>query len=123
MEVMNIPKTSGLSLVREQIRQLNSNLQAFETRQASKPLDQDELLFELSTGKNSRPWAPDLQPTGHQLSQEALLNQLQAQAGRPNTAVDLAAPVAGPLQHPEQPEELSQDSLLEALRTEAKRNV
>ena len=120
---MNIPKTSGLSLVREQIRQLNSNLQAFETRQASKPLDQDELLFELSTGKNSRPWAPDLQPTGHQLSQEALLNQLQAQAGRPSAAVDLAAPVAGPLQHPEQPEELSQDSLLEALRTEAKRNV
>ena len=124
LKVMNSLKTSGLSSVREQIRQLNSDLQAIERRQASKPLDQDELLFELSTGKNSRPWAPDLQPTGHQLSQEALFNQLRAQSGKPITAVDLAAtPVAGPLQHPEQPEELSQDSLLEALRTEAKRNV
>ena len=123
LKVMNIPKASGLSLVREQIRQLNSDLQAFETRQEAKPLGQSELftqLVQLSAGQATITPAP---PAGQELSQSELFAQLQAQAGRPNTAVDLAAPVAGPLQHPEQPEELSQDSLLEALRTEAKRNV
>ena len=120
---MNIPKTSGLSLVREQIRQLNSDLQAFETRQEAKPLGQSELftqLVQLSKGHSTITPAP---PAGQELSQSELFAQLQAQAGRPTTAVHLAAPMAGPLQHPEQPAGLSQDSLLEALRAEAKRNV
>ena len=121
---MHNSQTSVLSSVRSQIRALNSDLQAFETRQEAKPLGQSELftqLVQLSAGQATITPAP---PAGQELSQSELFAQLQAQAGRPTTAVDLAAtPGARPLQHPEQPEDLSQDGLLEALRAEAKRNV
>ena len=121
---MHNSQTPVLSSVRSQIRALNSDLQAFETRQEAKPLGQSELftqLVQLSAGQATIPPAP---PAGQELSQSELFAQLQAQAGRPTTAVDLAAtPGARPLQHPEQPEDLSQDGLLEALRAEAKRNV
>ena len=121
MKVMQNSQIADLTSVRKQIGELSSDLQAFERRQAAKPLDQDELFLELSTGKNSRPWAPNLRPLGHELSQDELLSQLQAQAGSGANPDHQAAPVDRP--HSDQPAGLSQESLLEALKAEAKGNV